>query len=230
MVRWLRWHCLQTQDSKFEPWRSEAEHATSRSRRLPAILTFTRGWGRNIFVFFKPPSPGTEPRTLAWKAAVLTTTLGPPPGWVRNTFVSFKPPRPGNKPRNLAWKAAVLTTTLGPRPHREKTHIRNCLLFKKTVTAFWLRVSDYCFTSFSAQSWQYRDRRKPKAGTIMLYSNFEWLQHCALHTFEQFGALYMHNHDDKYPALRSSVLIIISQKFSGNITTWHNLLKITDSS
>ena len=29
-----------------------------------------------IFVSFKPPSPGTEPRTLAWKAAVLTTTLG----------------------------------------------------------------------------------------------------------------------------------------------------------
>ena len=42
---------LQTQDSKFEPWRSEAEHATSRSRRLPTILTFTRGWGRNIFLF-----------------------------------------------------------------------------------------------------------------------------------------------------------------------------------
>ena len=70
---------LQTQDSKFEPWRSEAEHATSRSQRLPTILTFTRGWGRNNFVSFKPPRPGTEPRTLAWKAAVLTTTLGPPP-------------------------------------------------------------------------------------------------------------------------------------------------------
>ena len=70
---------LQTQDSKFEPWRSEAEHATSRSRRLPTILTFTRGWGRNNFVSFKPPRPGTKPRTLAWKAAVLTTTLGPPP-------------------------------------------------------------------------------------------------------------------------------------------------------
>ena len=69
---------LQTQDSKFEPWRSGAEHATSRSRRLPTILTFTRGWGRNIFVSFKPPRPGTEPQTLAWKAAVLTTTLGPP--------------------------------------------------------------------------------------------------------------------------------------------------------
>ena len=70
---------LQTHDSKFEPWRSEAEHATSRSRRLPTILTFTRGWGRNNFVSFKPPRPGTEPRTLAWKAAVLTTTPGPPP-------------------------------------------------------------------------------------------------------------------------------------------------------
>ena len=65
---------LQTQDSKFEPWRSEAEHATSRSRRLPTILTFTRGWGRNNFVSFKPPRPGTEPRTLAWKAAVLTNS------------------------------------------------------------------------------------------------------------------------------------------------------------
>ena len=74
---------LQTQDSKFEPWRSEAEHATSRSRKLPTILTFTRGWGRNNFVSFKPPRPGTEPRTLAWKAAVLTTTLGPPPSLCR---------------------------------------------------------------------------------------------------------------------------------------------------
>ena len=75
---------LQTQDSKFEPWRSEAEHATSRSRRLPTILTFTRGWGRNTFVSFEPPRPGTEPWTLAWKAAVLTTTLGPTPRPYRN--------------------------------------------------------------------------------------------------------------------------------------------------
>ena len=79
---------LQTQYSKFEPWRSEAEHATSRSRRLPTILAFTRGWGRNIFVSFKPPRPGTEPRALAWKAAVLTITLGPPPNIVRRTVSS----------------------------------------------------------------------------------------------------------------------------------------------
>ena len=51
---------LQTQDSKFEPWRSEAEHATSRSRRLPTILTFTRGWGRNIFSFFQTAETGNR--------------------------------------------------------------------------------------------------------------------------------------------------------------------------
>ena len=34
--------------------------------------------GEKHFLFsFKPPRPGTEPRTVAWKAAVLTTTLGP---------------------------------------------------------------------------------------------------------------------------------------------------------
>ena len=51
---------LQTQDSKFDPWWSEAEHATSRSRRLPAILTFTRGWGRNIFSFFQTAETGNR--------------------------------------------------------------------------------------------------------------------------------------------------------------------------
>ena len=38
----------------------------------------------------------------------------------------------------------------------------------------WMK-SEYCFTSLSAQSWQYRNRRKPEAGT-MPYSYFEWLQ------------------------------------------------------
>ena len=65
---WDEWDdtSLQTQESKFKPWRSEAEHATSRSPRLPKILSFTSGWGRNIFVSFKP---GNGPRTPAWKAA-----------------------------------------------------------------------------------------------------------------------------------------------------------------
>ena len=51
---------LQTQDSKFEPWRSEAEHTTSRSQRLPTILTLTRGSGRNIFCFFQTAETGNR--------------------------------------------------------------------------------------------------------------------------------------------------------------------------
>ena len=67
---------LQKQDSKFKPSRSEAEHATSQSQRLPTILSFTSGWGRNILLFFfKPPRPGNVPWTLAWKVAVRATTL-----------------------------------------------------------------------------------------------------------------------------------------------------------
>ena len=34
----------------------------------------------------------------------------------------------------------------------------------------------------------------------VLYSAQYNRQHCTLHAFEQFGALHMHNHDDKYPA------------------------------
>ena len=71
---------LQTQDSKFEPWWSEAEHATSRSRRLPTILTFTHGWGRNIFCFLQTAEPGNRTPNSGVKTAVSTTTLGPPPG------------------------------------------------------------------------------------------------------------------------------------------------------
>ena len=59
---WDDWNdtVLQTQDSKFEPWRSEVEHATSRSRRLPIILIFTRGWGRNIFCLFQTAETGNQ--------------------------------------------------------------------------------------------------------------------------------------------------------------------------
>ena len=69
---------LQSQDAKFEPWRSEAEHAISRSRRLPTIPTFTRGWGRNIFCSFQTAENRT-PNSGVKGSAVLTTTLGPTP-------------------------------------------------------------------------------------------------------------------------------------------------------
>ena len=57
---WDEWDdtVLQTQNSKFEPWRFEAEHATSRSRRLPTILS------RTHVTVLKLPSPGIEPPTL----------------------------------------------------------------------------------------------------------------------------------------------------------------------
>ena len=38
------------QGSKFEPWRSEAENATSRSQKLPTVLNVYEWAGRNIFV------------------------------------------------------------------------------------------------------------------------------------------------------------------------------------
>ena len=47
---------LQTQDSKFEPWRSEAEHATSRSRRLPTILHFTIWTNQLVYMYIVPMS------------------------------------------------------------------------------------------------------------------------------------------------------------------------------
>ena len=79
MVRWLRWHC--PPDTGFEI-RTLAVWGRARYLSVteaPHNTNFHTWMGKKHFVFFKPPRPGTEPRTLAWKAAVLTTTLGPPP-------------------------------------------------------------------------------------------------------------------------------------------------------
>ena len=78
MVRWMRWHC--PLDTGFE---RRALAVWGRARYLSS-RSFTSGWGRNIFASFKPPRPGNELRT--WKAAVLTTTLGPRPGPVYTHF------------------------------------------------------------------------------------------------------------------------------------------------
>ena len=68
----------------------------------------------------------------------------------------------------------------------------------------YCQQSKYCVTSLFAQSWQYRDRRKPKVGTILysyliasrvLYSAQYHVQHCIL----QAIALYMQNLDDTHP-------------------------------
>ena len=84
MVRWLRWHC--PPDTGFE--------ISSPGGLRPSTLPLGHGdspqyWLSHVdgeetfFASFKPLRQGTEPWTLAWKAAVLTTTLGPPPyKWV----------------------------------------------------------------------------------------------------------------------------------------------------
>ena len=68
-------------------------------------------------------------------------------------------------------------------------------------------MSGYCFTFCSAQSWQFRDERNSKVGT-MSYSYqitpkrihiAHYNRHrCTIQAFEQFGALYMHNRVDKH--------------------------------
>ena len=52
---WDEWDdtALQTQGSKFEPWWSEAEHATTRSQRLPAKIEFLRVSGEETFCLFE---------------------------------------------------------------------------------------------------------------------------------------------------------------------------------
>ena len=58
----VRWHCLADTGSEIRAWRSEVEHATSRSRRLPTIFNLY-GWeGRNIlFLWNLKARVGFEP-------------------------------------------------------------------------------------------------------------------------------------------------------------------------
>ena len=69
---WDEWDdtVLQTQDSKFEPRRSEADHATSRSRRLPTILNLYEWAGKTNLCFFENwmPERGTNPRSPTFQA------------------------------------------------------------------------------------------------------------------------------------------------------------------
>ena len=68
---------LQTQDSQLEPWRCEAEHATSRSWRLRTILNLHEWAGKKHFVSLKllgqSGARARDPRLS--KQAALTTVL-----------------------------------------------------------------------------------------------------------------------------------------------------------
>ena len=72
----MRWHC--PPDTRFE---IRALAVWGRARyfsvtEAPHNTSFYTRMGKKHFFF--PPRLGTELRTLAWKAALLTTTLGPP--------------------------------------------------------------------------------------------------------------------------------------------------------
>ena len=80
---WDEWNdtALQTQDSKFEPWWSEAEHATSRSRRLPTIMNLYEWARKNLFFLWNlEGQSGARTSDLRLtKHSALTTAPWPPP-------------------------------------------------------------------------------------------------------------------------------------------------------
>ena len=75
---WGWWYntAPQTQDSQFDPWRSEAEHATCRLRRLLTILNLHEWAGKKHFVSLKFEGRSGD-RSPTVQAAVLTTSPGP---------------------------------------------------------------------------------------------------------------------------------------------------------
>ena len=90
---------LQTQYSKFKPWRSEAEHASySWSMRLPTILNFYEWAGKKLFVFLKLKDQSrARARDLRLsKQEAFTTASGPPRLWQHLGFACR--PRPYKLP------------------------------------------------------------------------------------------------------------------------------------
>ena len=114
-----------------------------------------------FFVSFKPPRPGTEPRTLAWKAAVLTTTLGPPPFTSCSAVTVFRP---------------ICTYVLFLKSAAFFNHWRKC----NNLVSEWilLYVASSCVDIAT-------DRQFPTQGFFIVYHS----QHCTLRIFEQFWAL-----------------------------------------
>ena len=80
---WDEWDdtALQTQGLKFATWRSESEHAISRSRSLPTILNLYEWTGKKHFVYLKlEGQSGVRTCDLRLlKQAALTIAPGHPP-------------------------------------------------------------------------------------------------------------------------------------------------------
>ena len=71
---------LRTQNSKFEPWRSEVEHATSQSRKLPTILNLYEWAEKKRSVSLKLEcQSGVRARDIRLSKQTALTTLPEPP-------------------------------------------------------------------------------------------------------------------------------------------------------
>ena len=82
MVRWLRWHC--PPDTGFEILAVWGRAHYLSVTEAPHNTDFYTWMGKKHFCFSQTAETGNPPRTLAWKAAVLTTTQGHPPS-IKNT-------------------------------------------------------------------------------------------------------------------------------------------------
>ena len=74
---------------------------------------------------------------------------------------------------NFLWFLTMLTDFFLLRAGTDDS-VLSVVARNSGVHSFFM-VSKYCFISLSAQSWRYRDRRNPEAGT-MPYSYLEWPQ------------------------------------------------------
>ena len=96
---------LQTQDSNSSPGGLKPSTLTLGHGGSPQYWLSHVDGEETFFVSLKPPSPGTEPRALAWKAAVLTTTLGPPPSYAETA--------PGSMYSHIVVSVFTLTAYMG---------------------------------------------------------------------------------------------------------------------
>ena len=88
---WYKWDDteLKTQDSKLEPWWSEAEHATPRPRRLSTILILYESTGKKHFVSlkFEGQSGGSSPRSPTFQAGSFNHCTRAPDLWHDRLFL-----------------------------------------------------------------------------------------------------------------------------------------------
>ena len=132
---------FQTEDSKFEPWRSEVEHVTSRPQRLPTILTFTSERGRNILFSLKLGDQSrVRIRDLRLsKQAASTIAQVPPPSNLNIALVSRKFGYMTHQVERGYMSFSFLATFRSHRLRRNQLTLTECSLFR----LWWFMICLY---------------------------------------------------------------------------------------